>query len=217
MKKNDTLVLLKVNEKGIDSINGPPNGWIVSQINAMYIDTAIISSDLIYSAPGYRCPVFPFWKLHTIDSNSLSKYSILALDTVLKKGISGSDTLFFVVGPMMSIPLGKFVYIQGIGLDSLSITNYSGNTHSSTQISLISYNNKEISFATPVVSKLPSKNVSENNTSLFNTSKALILKTGIKLLRDVFLVNGKRIMSGEIVPNEAIIQNKAQHANVKNR
>jgi hypothetical protein len=185
---DDTLVQLKINEKGIQTIY-----YDTITIDDSFVDTAIISKDSIYKASSYKCTVFPFWKSHFINSDSLSK------------GVSGQDTLFFLPSPPYDPHFTLYVdynYLQGIGLDSYySFDGVGRNVSHNTTIHLISYNDQGIALE----SKLVQRRAGADKIYPCNVTRIFRINNGKNFPDAVFLINGKRIGPREIVPSGVVI------------
>jgi hypothetical protein len=180
---NDTLVIFNCSKKGFHKSQTvyPPGPVDSIAISSDSIDTAIISGASI------RCfdvrdgaSVYPFWKAHSINSDSLHL------------GFYNNDSAYYLFTPYSNSVLpGSSIYLQNVGLyeyhDSLVSTR--GSWHET--IRLLHFNG--------ISSTLPIRNIVRQNLNKDNNikpKKVLCLNHG-KNSTDkglVTLLNGRRVI-----------------------
>jgi hypothetical protein len=194
IRGNDTLVFLHIKEQG-RSIGINLGALVFDTIgSSTFIDTAIISGDSVTRPSGYRCRVFPFYQTHNIDSS------------VLSKGLSGIDTLFY-----FNFSQYGSIFLQGVGLYSL-LSTYYGNHQITIAINFVSLNDKPI----PLGAKLSENKVPRNKTYYCQYTKRLSITKYPKISTPAFSIIGKRLY-GKNLPIGLTIIKGSESINKKNR
>jgi hypothetical protein len=150
IKQNDTIVCLNISEQGRSAGGGVQIPAFDNAVMLQFVDTIICSGDSIVYAKTYQCPVFPFWKKHSI-----------GIDSLVKR-ISNQDTTYYFHKDSTYIDYSAEVitqrqsnYGQNVGLSSDTLKV---GTFKSTYITLQNYN-KETSSKN-IQDKVADKNYS---------------------------------------------------------
>jgi hypothetical protein len=139
MQGHDTVIVLGVSEVGRKLYDNRILGIHTDTTGTWnYTDTAIAAGDSIVRV-SYRCPIFPFFKYHTITQDSLKRV-LLDNDSVFCFSDSSSPTYYYY-------------YYQNIGYFSFDF-EMATNQIGIAKANLISFNNNNISVAAkPIVNK----------------------------------------------------------------
>ncbi len=136
---SDSMLQLKITETGLRIIHwyGPLFAPEFDTISRTYFDSIVIKGDSLfkkthfdsnYLYTDYKCPIFPFWKSHAIEPDSLQLENLLG---------SAKYTLHF--REPYSTGFRNSVYIQNVGLYRDTIYWSRGSLAQNISIHLLSF------------------------------------------------------------------------------
>jgi hypothetical protein len=173
---SDSLIILHIQENGVSKSEVFPSlSDTTIVINTEFMDTVITRGDSVYATESYKCPIFPFWKTHTICLDSL------------RINFSGNDSLYFKIALPKSGT--KEVYLQNVGLYSFKEQIQAILGKGFDSISLVKYECGRVQAA------LPASHKSSMLKPVISSGHALnvFLSPSTVSGFDLFSLNGKKI------------------------
>jgi hypothetical protein len=176
--KQDTLITLRISEKGRSSYILLPS-VVDSTFQREFVDTVVFKNDSVFKAPGYRCIVFPFWRTHSISSDSLSK--------VLKN----KDTVYQY---NYNFGWGNSRFLENVGLiHYYCVTQF--NPQSTININLLSFNDTLVAVGV--------KNTPKTVSTKIGTKPQVLIRTNhpYSISENSVLLNGKEMKTTNRLSN----------------